>query len=207
MKKIITSAIAILAFSISFAQEKGDNFIGLNFSSGNYEFKDNSSFNNQKNTGVGLNYSHFVRTNRRLGVNFGVFNSNLESSSNNQKSNGFNLNLNYGILFPILKNFYAEAAPNIGFNRFKGKNDNNQNTNFDEVTGTSYSLGATGGLLWIPFKHFGLSTNLLSLSFGYGKSKSTNTFNNSTSESKSTTININNTGGLQNQSFTVFYKF
>ena len=66
MKKIITSTLAILAFTISFAQEKGDNLIGLNFSSGNFEFKDNSNFNNQKNTGVGFNYSHFVKTNRRL---------------------------------------------------------------------------------------------------------------------------------------------
>ena len=208
MKKIITSAIAILAFTVSFAQEKGDNYLGLNFGTSKTESKSGSNIYENKFNYLGLTYSNFVTNNRRLNVGFAVSKSKNSGDINVQtnENNFFSINLGYGMLFPLLKNFYAELTPNVSFSNAKSVNQFN-NVTLSESTNRSYNLGVNGGLLWIPFKHFGLSTNLLSIQSSFTRTKNLETVNNFTSESKSNGFNFNNSGNLQNQSFTLFYKF
>jgi hypothetical protein len=114
--------------------------------------------------------------------------------------------MGYGMLFPLLKNFYAEATPNISYSKANSENRSN-NVVLSETKNKSYNLGVSGGLLWVPFKHFGISTNLLSVQSGFTKSKNFERFNNTTTESTSNSFNFNNSGSLLYQSFTVFYKF
>jgi hypothetical protein len=209
MKKIITSAIAILAFTISFAQEKGDNYLGLSFGTNKTESKFGTNTLENKFNFIGLNYSHFVANNRRLNVGFLTSkNETINPNDNTQltDNNFFSVNMGYGILFPLLKNFYAEVTPYISYSKANSENRSN-NVVLTEVNDKMYNLGVSGGLLWLPFKHFGLSTNLLSIQSSFNKFKILETFNNSTTESTSNGFNFNNSGSLQNQSFTVFYKF
>jgi hypothetical protein len=114
MKKIITSAIAILAFTYSFAQEKGDRYLGLNLGIFKTDSKLNQNQNQNEFQFIGLTTRNFIKTNRIINLSIGLNRATNESNENNNtsliktsESKGYNINLGYGMLFPLLKNFYA----------------------------------------------------------------------------------------------------
>jgi hypothetical protein len=193
----------------SFAQQKGDNFLGLNFNNS----KSTSEFQNTKTeskiTGFGIQYSKFVKNNQRLNLFVSYQNSNNEYGLGNSKvksiNNGYGFGLSYGILFPLLKNFFAEVSPGVNYSFNKRKNEPiNNNSNYHD---NSYAANLTGGLLWVPFKHFGLSINLASVGFGYYRQTEESISNGETATQTSSSFNINNNGSLLNRTFTIFYKF
>jgi hypothetical protein len=213
MKKIITSAIAILAFTYSFAQEKGDRYLGLNLGIFKTDSKLNQNQNQNEFQFIGLTTRNFIKTNRIINLSIGLNRATNESNENNNtsliktsESKGYNINLGYGMLFPLLKNFYAEATPNLEYWRNKTENLE-QNIRTSVATNNVYSIGARGGLLWIPFKHFGISTSILSFSSGFGNYKVKDNTGFDNVESTSTSINLSTSGSLLSQTFTVFYKF
>lgn len=209
MKKVIfTIAFLCSIISVSLAQEKGDQFLGFNLGVSNQ----NDSYNSQNQTsetksfGFGVQFSSFVQNNRSF--NFGLVyqNSKIENtnSSPSSKINSFGVGVSYGIFYPLFKSFYAEVTP--GINYLHSKQDYLDGTYFTGYTGNAYTFQMTGGIMWIPFKHFGMILNIASLSFGYQRSESVNggvVYNKQTSSS----FNFTNQGGLNSQSFTIFYKF
>lgn len=210
MKKIITSAIAILFFTSIMAQEKGDKYFGISFGTSKNDYEFNSSSLESKNKFIGLNYSSFVTKNKRLNFSVAISNFDTQHSEYNvvaikTENNDYNLGVGYGILYPLLKNFYAEVTPNLEYGYSKTEKIDSNNPNSTTIS-NSYGLGVMGGFLWIPFKHFGLSTSLLSVRSGLSRSKQT--LNNNTNKvNSSSRFTLTNSGSLQNQAFTIFYKF
>lgn len=212
MKKVIfTIAFLCSIISVSLAQEKGDQFIGFNFGTSKSKADYQNQSNESKNIGFGIQYSKFIQQNRSL--NFSVsyvnlknennFGTNISSSSTNQYSFG----MSYGILFPLLKKFYAQVSPGLSYSFSKNNSTtSNPNTIYHD---NSYTAYLSGGILWVPFNHFGLSMNLASMGFGYARQKQeiVTTAGSITQTSTSSSFNISNQGSLQYQSFTIFYKF
>ncbi|MFC5284902.1 hypothetical protein [Pedobacter alpinus] len=205
-KTIITLSIVCFAIGYSFGQLKGDNFIGLNFGTQKINLESNQQTNEIGYNYFGINYSHFVNDNRRL--NFGVaYNQNKSSYNSNNTDikddiKGYSFSVGYGMLFPLLKNFYAELTPNLYYSFQESGLQSSSDTKINV-----YAANINGGILWVPFKHFGISANLASLSLSYNKNKTIENFNNQENISESSTFSFNNQGSLQNQSFSIFYKF
>lgn len=213
MKKTITSIALCLTAIYAFAQEKGDNYLGINFGVDKYKSVFDDRNQESKVNTYGLNYSKFINENKRINIVASYSNSTiiLKNSTNisNLKTKVYSLGIGYGMLFPILKNFYAEFSPGFLYSHGKDDTDNIENTKpFNAYQqSNSYFLNLSGGVVWVPFKHFGLSANLASLRFGYSKQIFENTTAGEESISTSRLFGISNQGSLQNQSFTVFYKF
>lgn len=214
MKKIITSVLAILFISNVIAQQKSDKYLGVSFGTSKVGSENSATNFDLKDQFIGLNYSSFIETNRRLNFNFALTYFDLEDTQNNVltrkiESNGFIFGIGYGILYPLLKNFYAEVTPNIDYGRNKAETtdlNNPSNPNNSTRITNNYGLGVTGGLLWVPFKHFGLSTSLLSIRSGLSRSKETFD-NNTNSTNTASAFELTNRGNLNSQIFTVFFKF
>lgn len=198
MKKTLTTlCLVCIAAFYSFAQEKGDSFLELNFNTQKNEGLINNSDYELNYISVGLGYSYFIKENRRLKL-AASFTSNSSSSSDDV--NGYGVNLGYGILFPLLKNFYAELTPAMSYNYQK-----NETLNNSEYKTNYYTANLHGGVVWVPFKHFGLSANLASIRLGYNKQR--NSDSSSNQKSTSTSFSLNSQGSLGSQGFSIFYKF
>lgn len=156
-----------------------------------------------------MNYSHFIKENRRLNFGISYFNSKNDGQSNSlpyeTKTRGYGASVGYGILFPLLKKFYAEVTPSVNYSY--GRNIPQFTNANASIINNSYATNLTGGVLWMPFKHFGLSANLAALSLAYSKYKTTETSNNQTTKNSQSSFSFNNQGSLQNQTYSIFYKF
>ena len=210
MKKIITSAIAILAFTVCFAQEKGDRFIGLNFGTSKITSDFSPDVNEIRNQSIGLKYSKFISDKKRLSLILGLTKFDQEFSQNNSvtgkiENNGFNIGIEYGLLYRLLEDFYAEATPFLEYGNSRGEQYTLPNQNNTSTRNNIYGAGLQAGFLWIPFKHFGISTTIASLKSSYSKSKNQNSVN--SNQVSSSSFNISNSAGLLNQTITIFYKF
>ena len=210
MKKIITSALAIL-FVISLkAQEKGDKYLGVNFGTSKSTSNFNPSTSEIRNQFFGLKYSKFISNKKRLSLILGLIKFDqefLESNSITAKieNNGFNFGIEYGILYELLDNFYAEATPFFEYGNTKGKQYTVLGERYTYTQNNIYGAGLQGGFLWVPFKHFGISTTIASLRSNFSKNRTANNVNSNKESSSSFTIS--NSTGLLNQTITIFYKF
>ena len=210
MKKIISFAIAILALTVSFAQEKGDRYLGLNFGTSKSTFDFSPDISEVRNEFIGLKYSKFISNKKRLSLILGLTKFDQEFSKSDLitakiENNGFNIGIEYGILYELLDNFYAEATPFLEYGNSRGKQYTPSGNKYTSTRNNIYGAGLQGGLLWIPFKHFGISTTIASLKSNYSKNRTQNNVNSNKESSSSFTIS--NSGGLVNQTITMFYKF
>src|SRR6476469_7946162 len=116
MKRVIFTIVFLCSIiNVSIAQERGDNFLGLNF--GKSKTTSESILDNDGRTttsssyNIGVNYAHFTKLNRKInigfGVNFNEYNNNVNTQ--NQKANGLLFSLGYGLLFNIYEDFYIEV--------------------------------------------------------------------------------------------------
>lgn len=209
--RIIFSVFLCLITNVTLSQERGDNFLGLNFGTSETSQKSSSNTDNRSTTtslySLGINYSHFIKLNRKInigvGVNFNEFDNNLNRE--NQKANGLSLYAGYGLLFNIYEDFYIGIDPGIGYSTNKITSKDLLDTLYT-TRNRKNELFTSAGITWIPMKHFGLALTLISANLGYSSQKFyVNGLNESVIES--IFLNFNNSGSLQNQTFTVFYKF
>lgn len=199
-KAFITVGILFSTMSYSYSQIKGDNYLGLNIGTEKNTTASLGVETETKGSFIGVSYSRFIQDNRRLSLNVN-FSKTEFSGGNDGNGNGFSVG--YGVLYPLLKNFYAELTPNFGYQNSKYTEPANNRVDRNNA----YSANLTGGLLFVPFKHFGISANLASLSFRYNTYKSSLSFNNQPTETKRSSVALNSEGSLQNQNFSIFFKF
>lgn len=206
MKKIIfTIAFLCSIISVSLAQEKGDHFLGVNFGYikstapivDTTISQDVNSRSSNYNSTIGLSYSYFTKLNKRINFGIGFFS---DVPTKGPKSYRFSINAGYGILYPIYEDFYVGLNPGIAYSYYKS---DDKSDGYPASLSKDYQLGASAGVTWIPMKHFGMTVNLIALNFGYRVSTDKNGDYNYNIYS----FNLSNVGNLQNQTFTVFYKF
>ncbi|MEG7744713.1 hypothetical protein U2242_15195, partial [Listeria monocytogenes] len=87
------------------------------FGTNKTESKSGTNTSENNSNFISLTYSNFLANNRRLNV--GIASSKGEYFNNifgvTNENSFYSATIGYGMLFPLLKNFYAEATPNFSY--------------------------------------------------------------------------------------------
>ncbi|WP_207424747.1 outer membrane beta-barrel protein [Desertivirga brevis] len=209
MKKALFAALLALACaSTAKSQTKGTHAIGFGVSSQDhkttYSGTSPSNTYKQKINNFSLTYGYFFTDNARIKLS-GFYGKQKTDPGN---SNYQNSTSTYGgtvamqKYYPLLKKLYAYTEGGLGYSLHKTEYENSDIRQDSKVN--QYSLNASGGLAFFPFKHLALEATLLNAGASYSKSSDVNSGDR---DMRTSSFSISTSGAITNLGFNIYFLF